>query len=63
VLFDLLAEAKADGDLPSEADPGVLAAYLAAVIQGMSAQAKDGADTDTLLAMVPVAMAFWPPTD
>lgn len=61
VLFDLLAEARDGGDLPPEADLDVLAAYLAAVIQGMSVQAKDGADTDTLLAMVPVAMAFWPP--
>jgi len=63
VLRDLLAEAKRSGDLPPEADPDALAAYLSAVIQGMSVQAKDGADTDILLAMVPVAMAFWPPAD
>lgn len=62
VLFDLLAEARNGGELPPEADLDVLAAYLAAVIQGMSVQAKDGADTITLLAMIPVAMAFWPPT-
>jgi AcrR family transcriptional regulator len=60
VLRDLLVEAKTGGELPPEADPDVLAAYLTAVIQGMSVQAKDGADEDTLLAMVSPVMAFWP---
>lgn len=60
-LRDLLAEAKAGGELPPEADLDVLAVYLAAVVQGMSAQARDGEATDRLLAMIPAVMAFWPP--
>ncbi|WP_415624380.1 TetR family transcriptional regulator C-terminal domain-containing protein [Phytohabitans flavus] len=38
-----LRTARQTGELPASADPRSLAAYIAAVIQGMSQRARDGA--------------------
>jgi AcrR family transcriptional regulator len=48
------------GLLPADTDAAVLAAYIGTVMQGMSQQARDGADTDTLKAVVGLAMRSWP---
>ncbi|WFE30101.1 TetR/AcrR family transcriptional regulator [Solwaraspora sp. WMMD791] len=48
-----------DGDLPDTVDPASLARFVAAVQQGMSMQARDGATAAELEGVVDVAMAGW----
>ncbi|MEZ7007582.1 TetR/AcrR family transcriptional regulator [Streptomyces sp. AD55] len=55
-----LNEAGARGALPAGTDPRALAVYFAAVVQGMSQQARDGASTDELRRVAAYAMAVWP---
>ncbi|AYG68123.1 TetR/AcrR family transcriptional regulator [Rhizobium sp. CCGE531] len=42
----------AEGDMRSDADARSLARFLGAIVQGMSVQARDGATTDELLALM-----------
>ncbi|MEV5977293.1 TetR/AcrR family transcriptional regulator [Streptomyces sp. NPDC052114] len=51
----------AAGELPEGTDPAALARYTAAVFQGMSQQARDGATRDVLEAVADLAMQVWPP--
>ena len=46
--------------MPARTDAHALARFYAAVAQGMSVQAIDGADTAALDAMVDIALAAWP---
>jgi AcrR family transcriptional regulator len=55
-----LAEAIGSGELPATADPVQLADYYAAVIQGMSVQAIDGATVNQLRGIAAIAMKAWP---
>jgi AcrR family transcriptional regulator len=55
-----LATARHSGELPADTDTDSLAAYFAALIQGMSQQARDGADTPTLTRIATLAMSAWP---
>jgi hypothetical protein len=48
-----LRKAQSDGELPATATPKALAHYFAAVIQGMSQQARDGATQETLTHIAP----------
>lgn len=48
------------GELPPDTDATDLANYFAAIYQGMSLQAKDGATRESLLATVRMAMRSWP---
>ncbi|MEV0373059.1 TetR/AcrR family transcriptional regulator [Streptomyces sp. NPDC050636] len=48
------------GRLPADMDADGLAAFYAAVIQGMNQQACDGATRQTLERVVDTAMAAWP---
>jgi TetR/AcrR family transcriptional regulator, copper-responsive repressor len=50
------------GELPADTDARALAAYYSAVIQGMSAKARDGATRDDLHAIAATAMRAWPQT-
>ncbi|MFI7097996.1 TetR/AcrR family transcriptional regulator [Streptomyces sp. NPDC050161] len=50
----------ASGTLPVDTDAPALAHYVGAVIQGMSQQARDGADRTTLEAIAELAMKVWP---
>ncbi|QLE73895.1 TetR/AcrR family transcriptional regulator [Streptomyces rectiverticillatus] len=50
----------AAGVLPADTDAHTLAVYTGAVLQGMSQQARDGADRATLEAVADVAMQAWP---
>lgn len=54
------ARAQAAGDLPPEADTGALASAFAAVLQGMSAQARDGAAREDLERLAKVSLAMLP---
>ncbi|MFC6789350.1 TetR/AcrR family transcriptional regulator [Methylobacterium komagatae] len=53
-----LAQARASGDLPPDADIEALAAAFAAVLQGMSAQARDGASRESLERLAKASLAM-----
>jgi AcrR family transcriptional regulator len=55
-----LKTARQEGELPAAADPYALASYFAAVIQGMSQRARDGATTAELTQIGNLALAAWP---
>jgi metal-dependent amidase/aminoacylase/carboxypeptidase family protein len=48
------------GELPPSADPAALAAYYAAVFQGMSQRARDGATESELSLTAELALSAWP---
>ncbi|WP_199551193.1 TetR/AcrR family transcriptional regulator [Streptomyces sp. N35] len=50
----------AAGHLPPDADARVLARHVAAVFQGMSQQARDGASAEELEQVAQLAMRAWP---
>lgn len=52
--------AKAEGDLPADADPADLARYLRSVICGMAVQSADGATRRELEKTAAMAMRAWP---
>jgi AcrR family transcriptional regulator len=52
--------AVSEGELPTDIDTDSLARFYAAVVQGMSAQACDGAGTATLKKLVDIALSAWP---
>jgi AcrR family transcriptional regulator len=60
VLRKRLERAKAEGDLPSDADPADLARYVMTVIQGMAVQAASGASRKELYRIVETALRMWP---
>lgn len=60
VFEERLKDAVARGSLPPGSDPRTLAVYFAAVVQGMSQQARDGATTAELRRVAEHAMAAWP---
>ena len=58
--LQLLAERIPPAELPSGVTPDQMAAFVMAVLQGMSVQARDGAGPAQLLAMGQLALAGWP---
>jgi TetR/AcrR family transcriptional regulator, copper-responsive repressor len=50
----------ADGDVPADCDAVLLASYVTTVFQGLSIQARDGANKKTLDAVVKRSMQAWP---
>jgi AcrR family transcriptional regulator len=60
MLEERLARAVAEGDLPAGADTQAVARFYLAVQQGMSIQARDGAQREDLEAVARSAMAVWP---
>ncbi len=59
-LVDRLERAKREGDLPAHIDASGLAAYLKALLQGLSVQAGAGATPAQLELLVQTSLAFWP---
>jgi AcrR family transcriptional regulator len=59
-MADRIAIGIAAGELPPDTDAHALARFYGAVIQGMSVQARDGADRATLLDIVRIALSAWP---
>jgi len=49
-----------EGDLPSDADPDLLARYLVTVANGIAVQAASGAGRAELLQVAEVALRSWP---
>ena len=59
-LRDKIRAGIGNGELASETDPAVLAAYVMTVIQGLSTMARDGATREKLQQVAQLAMAVWP---
>jgi AcrR family transcriptional regulator len=59
-LEDKMRSARADGTLPPHVDPHALALFYSAVLQGMSAQARDGASRRELEGIASTALGAWP---
>ena len=60
VLKSRFDRAVSEGELPEGTDTDTLARFYGAVMQGMSAQACDGACTIRLKALVDIAVNAWP---
>lgn len=52
--------AVSEGELPAATDTDSLARFYSAVVQGMSAQACDGACTERLKRLADIALTAWP---
>jgi AcrR family transcriptional regulator len=52
--------ARAEGDLPADADPADLARYVVTVSQGLAVQAAGGASREELRRVVELALRPWP---
>jgi TetR/AcrR family transcriptional regulator, copper-responsive repressor len=59
-LADRISGAVEDGHLPVGTDPHALTVFYAATLQGMSAQARDGATRTDLQRIADTAMRAWP---
>jgi AcrR family transcriptional regulator len=59
-LEETMGNAKLNGRLPRDVDVHVLALFYSSVLQGMSAQARDGASQKELEAVVGAALRAWP---
>lgn len=59
-LRERFEQAKAQGDLPSNAKADALAAFLLAVLHGMAVQAKAGFSRGMLEAVAEQALSCWP---
>jgi AcrR family transcriptional regulator len=58
-----LEKAKQEGDLPAACDAQSISSWLFAVMQGLIVQAACNVDRSTLLRIVDLTMATWPPRD
>ncbi|MEZ0232907.1 MAG: TetR/AcrR family transcriptional regulator [Methylophilaceae bacterium] len=59
-IRERMERAKEEGDLPTNADPTVLARYVSTVIQGMAVQSASGASHTELETVVEMALLAWP---
>ncbi|MEY9859514.1 AcrR family transcriptional regulator [Catenulispora sp. GAS73] len=60
MMADRLRAGQRAGELPASTDVDALAAYYAAVFQGMSQRARDGASESELSQTAELALAVWP---
>jgi AcrR family transcriptional regulator len=58
---DRFQRAVDEGDLPPEADPGLLARYVMTVANGIAVQAASGTGRDELQRVADAALRNWPP--
>ena len=61
VIAQRIERGRVDGDVPADADPGQLAAFVDVVLAGMSGRARDGAGFAELAATAELALAAFPP--
>ncbi|WP_341873459.1 hypothetical protein [Streptomyces marokkonensis] len=61
-LRERFERAVADGDLPSDADPRLLARYVTTLAFGIAVQAASGVARDELQEMADAALRPWPLT-
>src|ERR1700736_1151981 len=60
IILDRLKRAKAEGDLPPDANPADLARFLSIVIYGITIQAAGGATRKELRSAAELALRNWP---
>jgi AcrR family transcriptional regulator len=60
-LRDRFQRAVEEGDLPSDADPDLIARYVMTIANGMAVQAAGGATREELLRVAGAALLNWPP--
>ena len=56
MLTDVFDHARETGDLAADQDPAALAAYTMSLMMGMAVMARDGADRDTLMSVIDLAI-------
>lgn len=59
-IRERLDRARAEGDLPDDADPGELTDYLRTVVYGMAVKAASGATREELERVIALTMRAWP---
>ena len=59
-IIERFHRGRTEGDFPESVTPEALAAYLSAVMQGMSVQAGSGASPQELEQLVQTTLALWP---
>jgi hypothetical protein len=59
-LRERFERARAQGDLPREADPADLARFVLTVLHGMSVQAASGVPAEALRRVADTALRAWP---
>ncbi|MBS1844091.1 MAG: TetR/AcrR family transcriptional regulator [Actinobacteria bacterium] len=59
-IGERLRRAVEEGDLPSDADPSALAAYLRSVTYGMAVKATGGATREELQGVIDLTLSAWP---
>lgn len=59
VVLQRFSRARSEGELPQHIDVGALAAFFVTILQGLSIQARDGADREQLMKIVEGAMTAW----
>lgn len=59
-LRQRLKRAKAEGDLPQDANPADLARYIVTVVRGIGVQAAGGASRGELRRVIQTALRAWP---
>lgn len=60
MIADRIRRGIAEGDMPASTEPDLLAKYVAVLIQGFAAQARDGAATDELHSVAELALRQLP---
>ncbi|KIF70007.1 TetR family transcriptional regulator [Streptomyces sp. AcH 505] len=60
-LSDRFQQAVDEGDLPPDADPGLLARHLMTVANGIAVQAAGGVTRDVLQQVADMTLRSWPP--
>lgn len=61
-LRDRFQRAAAEGDLPVDADPELIARYVVTIANGMAVQAAGGAAGEDLQRAADAALRTWPPS-
>ena len=59
-ICERLEQARAEGDLPADADPEELASFIRTVVYGMAVQAASGATRKDLERVIQLTMRGWP---
>ncbi|KAA0941136.1 TetR/AcrR family transcriptional regulator [Streptomyces apricus] len=60
VVRERFRRAVDEGDLPADADPGLLARYVTTLAHGIAVQAASGVDRDELQELADAALRNWP---